>query len=212
MKSAKEDILKLVPVEEADLRSAIEASSGTKKSLGRILIFTFGFNTIVWEDWQKKIETVYTDSPNEHFTPPEQEDSNNIKEWLLSIVGQSFDSDGQYGPQCKDFANAYAQWLGYPLKPSNAAETWELEQATYWQKITYEPGTVPRTGDIVIWASWPENSFGHIAVILEATKNSFRSVDQNWNSEDTTKGSAAAIIEHTYSRPKVLGFLRPTLS
>lgn len=134
-----------------------------------------------------------------------------ISTWLLQAVGRTFDGDGAHGAQCKDFANAYAEWLHHPLKPSDAAKTWEIEQDSYWQKIPHEPGKIPQTGDIVIWSSWKENPYGHIAVVLDAAENEFRSVDQNWDSPDLAKGSPAAVVTHTYDTPQVIGYLRPAL-
>lgn len=210
----KEKLLLKIPAEETALRTAIENSTGTRRTITRILLSSFGFNKNVWKDWQVEVESFIINSPDTDFAPPEEDTAEvqPVEEWLLGAVGKSFDTDGLHGPQCKDFANAYAKWLGFPLKPSDAAQTWDIEQSRYWQKIPYEAGAVPRTGDIVVWGPWAENSFGHIAVVLDATDRSFRSVDQNWDSEDIAKGSPAAIIEHSYTKPQILGFLRPTLT
>lgn len=135
-----------------------------------------------------------------------------LEKWIRDSIGKTFDGDGVHGAQCKDYANAYAQWLGHPLQPSDAAATWDTTQEPYWQKIPYETGAKPQTGDIVIWAPWDENQYGHIAVVLEAKTDSFSSVDQNWVSEDSAQGSPAAFVDHSYTTPQVLGFLRPTLS
>lgn len=131
--------------------------------------------------------------------------------WIRDSVGQAFDTDGAHGAQCKDYINAYAEWLGYPLKPSNAAEVWSLEQSSHWLKIPYGDGsTLPRSGDIVVWDSWKESQYGHVAVVIDATKDSFRSVDQNWAASNPETGSPASIITHNYTNPTILGYLRPT--
>ncbi len=134
-----------------------------------------------------------------------------IESWLRDSVGKTFDADGANGAQCKDFANAYAQWLGHPLTPSDAAATWDMQQDAYWKKVPYNAGLRPQIGDIVIWAPWKENKYGHVAVALESKVDSFNSVDQNWISGDSTQGSPAAIVEHSYDDPEIIGFLRPTL-
>lgn len=211
MSTIKNDILALIPASEKALRDDIDTSTGTKAALSGTLLSAFGFNKPQWKTWQKEIETLVENTPDNKFAVSESSLKNSIKQWLTKSVGESFDTDGHYGLQCKDFANAYAQWLGYPLQPSNAGETWDVEQDSYWKKVSYQPGMIPQLGDIVIWGGWPENIFGHIAVILEASTNTFQSVDQNWNSTDVTKGSPAAIIEHSYTKPKIIGFLRPTL-
>lgn len=132
-----------------------------------------------------------------------------ITEWLNKAVGETFDGDGQNGAQCKDFANAYAKWLEHPLKPSNAAETWSIKQDDFWLKIPFKSGEKPNPGDIVIWDSWKQNEYGHIAVILDASADSFRSVDQNWKDSNLEAGSEASIITHNYTDPQILGYLRP---
>jgi len=40
--------------------------------------------------------------------------------WVKSSVGKGFDTDGMYGFQCKDLVNAYANYLGLPVKAGNA--------------------------------------------------------------------------------------------
>ena len=133
-----------------------------------------------------------------------------ITNWLKQSIGKAYDGDSSYGPQCKDFVNAYAEWLGHPLKPSNAAETWDTEQDSFWNKIAYSTEHVPFVGDIVIWDAWKENQYGHIAVVLDASADIFRSVDQNWKDSNLETGSPATIITHDYKSPKILGYLRPS--
>jgi hypothetical protein len=125
-------------------------------------------------------------------------------------VGRSFDGDGKYGPQCKDFVNAYAEFLGHPLKSSNAAETWYKEQDTFWQKIPFEESFIPKLGDIVIWGPWKNNQYGHIAVVSEASQAGFKSFDQNWETDSETR-SSVAVIEHNYKSPAIIGYLSPSL-
>ena len=134
-----------------------------------------------------------------------------ITNWLKQSIGKAYDGDSSYGPQCKDFVNAYAEWLGHPLKPSNASDTWAIEQDTFWQKIPYEANKPPTTGDVVVWASWKDNEYGHIAVVLSAEEEEFQSVDQNWNNSNADQGSPAAIVTHNYTSPSILGYLRPTI-
>lgn len=133
-----------------------------------------------------------------------------IKSWLISAVGTSFDGDGQNGPQCKDFVNAFADYLDHPLKPSNAAETWDIEQDGFWKKLPFTKDFVPQTGDIVIWKPWKENQYGHIAVVLDANNSSLTSVDQNWLQTEEQPASAQ-IVNHPYDKPEIAGYLRPSL-
>lgn len=132
------------------------------------------------------------------------------KQWIQASIGKRYDTDGYYGAQCKDYANAYAGFMGHPLKASNANATWTLAQDPYWQKLANTPTFLPQPGDIVVWGAWSGNPYGHIGVVLDANLNSFRSVDQNWFNANSTVGSPAAVVSHNYTNPRVVGFLRPT--
>jgi surface antigen len=134
------------------------------------------------------------------------------KQWILASVGKGYDTDGYYGRQCKDYANAYANFHGHPLQPSNANATWTIAQDPFWQKLANTPTFLPQVGDIVVWGAWTGNPYGHIGVVLDANLNTFRSVDQNWFNANSTTGSPAAIVSHNYTNPRVVGFLRPTYS
>ena len=132
--------------------------------------------------------------------------------WIQSSIGKKFDTDGKHGLQCKDYANAYSAYLGHELKPSNAADTWSISQDPFWQKIEPSKTTIPQPGDIVIWKSWKDNPYGHIAVILDAEAEKFRSVDQNWINSNNESGSPAAIVTHSYTSPEIHGYLRPAFN
>ena len=134
------------------------------------------------------------------------------KQWILASVGKRYDTDGYYGAQCKDYANAYSSFHGHPLKASNANATWTIAQDPFWQKLANTPTFLPQVGDIVVWGAWTGNTYGHIGVVLDANLNTFRSVDQNWFNANSTTGSPAAIVSHNYTNPRVVGFLRPTYS
>ncbi len=124
--------------------------------------------------------------------------------WINQSVGKRYDTDGYYGAQCKDLANAYANWFGHPLKASNAGPTWTLAQDPFWQKLANTATFVPQGGDIAIWGGNP----GHISLVLNgATTSKFTSVDQNWFNANSTVGSPAAVVTHNYT--DVVGFLRP---
>lgn len=135
-------------------------------------------------------------------------DSEAIRQWLNNAVGTVYDGDGMYGPQCKDFADAYALWLDHPLKPSNAADIWDVEQDSFWVKIPYEAGEQPQPGDLAVWAPWENNPYGHVSVVFESHNGYFISVDQNVNNQDGNKG--AKKVKHSYNKPIVLGYLRPS--
>ena len=132
-----------------------------------------------------------------------------IEQWLDSALGTEFDGDGVYGPQCVDFANAYATWLGHPLEPSDAADIWSIKQDSFWVKVPYKSGTRPQLGDLVVWGPWEDNPDGHVSVAFESHDDHFISVDQNINNQDGNNG--AKKVKHEYSNPDIYGYLRPSL-
>ena len=205
----KQQILNLIPQGEASTRKRVENCDDNPQKLLRILASTFGYNKDLWDPWQYEVETLFagialldTEENGEIISP-------DTETWLLGSIGKTYDGDGAHGAQCKDYANAYSQWLGHPLQPSDAAEAWAIKQDSFWVKVPYKTGEKPNQGDIVVWDSWKQNSYGHIAVVLDASEDSFRSVDQNWKDSNLETGSEASIITHNYTDPKILGYLRP---
>lgn len=132
-----------------------------------------------------------------------------VLSWLASKDGQRTDTDGMYGAQCKDLANAYASWLGHPLTAGDAHTAWDQAQDTWWQKIPNTPSFVPQLGDIfvMITSTLP---YGHIGIVKSGSAQQFMSLDQNWVNFDASNGSPAAYVVHNFEG--VVGFLRPKLN
>ena len=128
--------------------------------------------------------------------------------WALNRIGQSIDTDGLYGAQCKDFVNAFTQENFGVTFPGNANALIYTALPAGWQRIANTPDFLPQPGDIALWDSWSGNPYGHTAIIVSANLNTFVSVDQNWINS-SNNGSPAAKVTHNYTNPKFWGVLRP---
>ncbi len=98
--------------------------------------------------------------------------------------------------------------LGMPLVPGNAVNYWydypyNLTLQKFFTRIPNTPTGVPRLGDIVIFAAWWRNPYGHIGIGTNAGNVFYLTTfDQNW------KGPYCTYISHNYIYPRVLGWLR----
>jgi hypothetical protein len=74
-----------------------------------------------------------------------------------------------------------------------------------WLTIKYAQGLVPRTGDLIIWSSYPAEDIGwagHVALCISANQNSMKTFDQDW-----PWGAPCQIVtNHDYAA--VLGWIR----
>lgn len=214
LEDLRKQLLALIP-EDSELFTRVSNATNEMDIVWAVAEL-YGTDRSKWESFVPKVEAVWVTHAHkvEHIEQQRLSSSDEptaIKKWLLSSVGKRFDGDGQFGAQCKDFANAYAQWLGHPLQPGDAAQVWHDTQDPYWQKIPHTQSFVPQLGDIVVWDARKASPYGHVAVVLEANAESFTSVDQNWHNSNLETGSPAALITHTYLAPDVLGYLRPSL-
>lgn len=119
--------------------------------------------------------------------------------------GQKVDFDGWYGAQCMDLVEKYnAEVVGAPRIGGNAIDAWDRYSQAHYTRIANTPTGVPQKGDIMIWGTGV-GQYGHIAIVVDANVNSFRSLDQNWPFSNGTTPSK--VITHNYT--SVLGWLRP---
>lgn len=110
--------------------------------------------------------------------------------WIKNAVGKGFDTDGLYGYQCKDLANAYSNYLGYPFKAGNAITIKQPQKG--WKKVS-----VPQPGDVFVMDYWAGGvNYGHTGLVESVEKGNFVSVDQNWYGANLYKGSKAARVRH----------------
>ena len=129
-----------------------------------------------------------------------------ITKWL----GKKADWDNAYGGQCVDLFRFYInEVLGksQPKGVTGAADFWTAFDSDpnlnkTFDKITNTPTGVPQKGDCVIWNKKAGGGFGHVAIFIEGTTNSFTSLDQNWPTL-----SKVTKTKHDYIN--VLGWFRP---
>lgn len=115
----------------------------------------------------------YTPNPpsTPHTDGPTKQDGVN---WANNHIGQSVDTDGMYGAQCKDFVNAYTQELFGVTFPGNAnALIWDSLPAG-WTRIQNYAEFVPEPGDIAIWDGWGSNPYGHTEMHMESPDKGYR--------------------------------------
>lgn len=137
--------------------------------------------------------------------------SNVRGEQVLVAFGLSNDYDTFYGAQCMDWVLYWSQYLGLPLlSASDALHSWNINpDPAKYMKIPYAAGALPQPGDITVWGSYM-GEFGHIDIVVDQiTANGFRGSDQNWFNSNSTVGSPAAYVNHTYAG--VLGWFRPMI-
>jgi len=72
---------------------------------------------------------------------------------------------------------------------------------TIFKQIPNTPDLIPKRGWIAVWDGGVGNGYGHIGSVLSANKDTFVSLDQNWN------GKSAHEVTHNYNN--VYGFLAP---
>jgi len=131
-----------------------------------------------------------------------------LTEFVDKYNGKKIDYDGRYGAQCVDVFRQYCKdVLAIPHTGGvvGAAELYTkydampLEQK-YFNKLVYTGGK-PEAGDVVIFGATKTNSYGHVAIVLDASTEKITVFEQ-----DGFKQDGAHIGSWSYAR--VLGFLR----
>ncbi|GHV84381.1 hypothetical protein AGMMS50212_17210 [Spirochaetia bacterium] len=126
-----------------------------------------------------------------------------LKEFVDTYNGKKVDFDGAFGAQCVDLFRQYNHdvfglphtgavegaiqlYTNYPKLPVEAG---------YYDRIEYS-GNIPLEGDAVIFGETSKNKYGHVAIVLYATKSEIVVFEQ----------TGAHIGTWDYTRCK--GFLR----
>jgi hypothetical protein len=137
-----------------------------------------------------------------------------FNDFINKYLGKKVDYDGAYAGQCVDLFRQYNKdVLGLKVQPkgvSGAKDFWygydnDPVLKANFKKIPNSPTGVPAYGDVIIWDKWSTNPYGHIAIFIRGDVNKFTSLDQNFPTL-----SKVTETEHSYTNPKVLGWLRPT--
>lgn len=118
--------------------------------------------------------------------------------------------DGQYVGECLSLAKVYIkECFGFDPPPSGSNSAYGYWSnfpnplPKYFTKVSNTPDGVPKRGDLVIWNTNAGGGYGHIAIFLEGTASSFKSLDQNWNGKETH------VQGHYYTN--VVGWLTPIM-
>lgn len=140
-------------------------------------------------------------------------------QFKTKYLNTQLDWDATAGYQCADVAKAYAdQVWGVRVRPFGVGHTvGGVINAfyNYPDSFIYEDeveliknnrsdvNQIPNQGDIIIWDYVPAltTKFGHIAVVDEADKTGFTSIDQNWGTD------RVKMIRHSWDG--ILGWLKP---
>jgi hypothetical protein len=122
--------------------------------------------------------------------------------------GKAVDYDGYYGYQCVDLYDQYClEVLGVrPPLVNGAKDIWNSYPTGSFNRVANTPSGVPKKGDVMIWGTGV-GTYGHVAIIVDANVNTFRSLDQNWPYSNGTTPSK--VITHNYSG--VIGWLAPKI-
>lgn len=131
-------------------------------------------------------------------------------EFIAKWIGKGIDFDGAYGDQCMDLMHQYCVEVlgltdGRILSAPAAKDVWNTNVygKDKFTAIINTPTGVPNKGDIILFGT-EVGPYGHVAIVISATVNSFVSFDQNWNGHQYCER-----ITHTYGGPQgVLGWLR----
>lgn len=120
-------------------------------------------------------------------------------------VGLGIDTDGYYGFQCKDFVNAYLDYVVGWIPSGNAIDLWTQALPNSITRIANTKDFIPQPGDVFVMSI---GKYWHTGVVLSnITMITFRSVDQNWFASNSDVGNIPAVIEHKYDN--FVGVLRP---
>ena len=130
------------------------------------------------------------------------------KQFVDHYYGKKVDADGFSGAQCVDhFRQFNKDVFGFPHTGGveGAKDLWEQygklpEEKKYYEQIRKE-GTVPLEGDVVVFGKTASNKYGHVAIVLWASRKVLVVFEQ-----DGLKQDGARIGVRSYY--SVLGYLR----
>lgn len=130
------------------------------------------------------------------------------KQFVDKYLGQKVDADGFYGAQCVDlFRQFNKDVFGFPHTGGveGAKDLWENygklpEEKKYYEQIRKE-GTIPLEGDVVVFGKTTSNKYGHVAIVLWASRKVLVVLEQ-----DGLKQDGAKVVARNYDN--VLGYLR----
>lgn len=130
-----------------------------------------------------------------------------VADWAISVIGKRIDVDGYYGAQCWDLPSYITKRYWGWTSPGHAKAFSYNSLPSGFKRYRNTVNFVPKPGDFAVWTGGSFSAYGHVAIVISATKTRFVSIDQNWFNANMYNGSPAARVAHNYSN--VTHFVRP---
>lgn len=130
-----------------------------------------------------------------------------LKQFIDKYNNKKIDFDGKFGSQCVDLIRKYIEEVlninAYTAIPpiEGASDAWTKFNSEYFIKENNTTEWIPTPGTIIIW-NRHYGPYGHIAIVVSATKDKFTVFSQN-----DPINSACILKEYTYKY--VYGGLKP---
>lgn len=111
-----------------------------------------------------------------------------VEEWLRTAPGLHLNPDRQYGNQCVDLADAFAEAIfGVPWQTClggvvGAKQLLDAAPDKYWIRINNDPSDpnlLPPRGALVVTGGDASNPWGHVYAVLKADKNGCDALQQD---------------------------------
>lgn len=146
-----------------------------------------------------------------------------IGAWAKQVMPNGADYDHQYGEQCVDLVNDYADKVlgiksafGGDKGINYAYECFDKCSSKDFKKYKNAATNFPQRGDIIIWKKERNGYAGHIALVLDATVHTITVLEQNFDGKGKTRSPKKAdggIRKYTYPNyNNVLGWVRPYIT
>lgn len=107
-----------------------------------------------------------------------------LDEFVKEYEGKKVDYDGYYGAQCVDLVRLYIRLVWGLPQPKNIISAYEAY--THWlrcgdgfNEISWKSITKIARGDIIVFPPTDTNSHGHIAIVLDVTRDEVLCFEQN---------------------------------
>lgn len=129
--------------------------------------------------------------------------------YALELSGdKTYIANSHIHHNCKDYIDAYCialfgNWAN-TVRPGNAKDVFNNANSDFFYKISSNSGSIPQTGDIIVYNSWNTNPYGHIAVVIDANNSGAMVVEQ-----DGFQQTPARKVFYSYQSLPVIGWLRP---
>lgn len=129
-----------------------------------------------------------------------------LNEFIAANNGHALDYDHQYGAQCMDEIQFWAQKLGKRTFSGNAINV-PGQNHDQWAWIANTASNVPTPGSIMCFASNNKAAgtgpFGHVDIFVSGNSSQWTGFDQNWGGAQYCRS-----VLHSYTG--VMGWLQPT--